>query len=106
MSEPSLPKNPFDEVLVYFGEDANLSEYAKDFDAMKEAYISARPFGGDGIADISDSLQRVIFEQMFFNLLTAAKLNYIFRGASDCFKSDNVIGLAYFARATLEHTAT
>lgn len=101
-----MPKNPFTDVLAYFVEDANLTEYASNFDDMKAYHLSAQPLVGEGIAGIRDLLQKVIFEQIFFNLLTAAKLKYIFRGASDCFKSENIIGLASFSRSTLEHTAT
>lgn len=106
MSESSINASPFDEVLAFFRESSNLSEYGNNFESMKEAYVSTRALSGDGIANISDYLQRIIFEQAFFNLLIAAKLKYIFSGASDCFNNKNVIGLAYFARAALEHVAT
>ncbi len=71
-----------------------------------KSQISSQPIVGKGISSIRDLLQKVIFEQTFFNLLTAAKLKYIFNGASDCFAANNVIGLANFSRLTLEHTAT
>jgi hypothetical protein len=106
MKETSVDANPFRDALAYFVEAPHLAEYGNNFDSMKDAYLSTRPFAGAGIVDVSDSLKRVIFEQGFFNLLTAAKLKYIFLGASDCFKSSNVIGLAYFARAALEHVST
>jgi hypothetical protein len=106
MKETSGDSNPFRDVLAYFAEAPHLAKYGNNFDSMKDAYLSARPLTGSGIVDISDSLKKVIFEQGFFNLLTAAKLKYIFLGASDCFKSSNVIGLAYFARAALEHVST
>lgn len=103
--EKPVRKNPFSEVLSYFVEDAKLTEYARNFNVMKESYTSAQPHVAEGVAGIRDLLQKVLFEQIFFNLLTAAKLKYIFNGASDCFKSENVIGLASFSRSTLEHTA-
>lgn len=106
MQEKSKRKNPFAGVLSYFLEDANLTEYARSFDVMKESYVSEQPHVDEGVAGIRDMLQKVIFEQIYFNLLTAAKLKYIFNGASDCFESENVIGLASFSRSTLEHTAT
>jgi hypothetical protein len=106
LPENPVRKNPFSEVLTYFIEDANLTEYARNFNVMKESYTSGQPHVAEGIAGIRDLLQKVIFEQIFFNLLTAAKLKYIFNGASNCLKRENVIGLASFSRSTLEHTAT
>lgn len=106
MEDTTIQKNPFAGVLTYFVEDSKLSEYARNFDELKESYISTQPTVDKGIAGTRDLLQKVIFEQTFFNLLTAAKLKYIFKGASDCFDNNNVIGLATFSRSTLEHTAT
>ncbi len=100
-----MPSNPFVEVNKYFEGDRDLSEYVKNFDAIKESGLQNRPMVGEGVAGIRDKLQAAIFEQIYFNLLTAAKLKYIFSGASDCFERENVIGLAFFSRAVLEHTA-
>ncbi|SDP84708.1 hypothetical protein [Desulforhopalus singaporensis] len=105
MSDSTSKKNPFADVLAYFNEDSKSSKYARNFDEFKESNISSQPSVGKGIEGIRDLLQKVIYEQTFFNLLTAAKLKYIFNGASNCFTSDNVIGLAIFSRSTLEHTA-
>ena len=97
--------NPFSEVLEYFTNDKMLNEYGRDFDKLKSRYTEKNCVVNEGIAGTRDLLQKVIFEQIYFNLLTAAKLKYIYKGASDCFSNDNVFGLASFARAALEHTA-
>lgn len=97
--------NPFSEVLEYFTNDKMLNEYGRDFDKLKSKYAESNCEVNKGIAGTRDLLQKVFFEQVYFNLLTAAKLKHIFKGASDCFSNDNVFGLASFARAILEHTA-
>ncbi|GEM_PF-4964943 len=106
MLEDLERNNPFGEVLSYFRAGDELAKYARNFDDIRESYVSAQSHSGEGVSGIENMLKKVIFEQIFFNLLTAAKLKYIFGGASDCFKSENVIGLAAFSRSALEHIAT
>tara|TARA_R110000764_G_scaffold57075_2_gene124321 strand:- start:204 stop:1352 length:1149 start_codon:yes stop_codon:yes gene_type:complete len=97
--------NPFSEVLEYFMNEKMLIEYGRDFDKLKNRYTENYCVVNKGISGTRDLLQKVIFEHIYFNLLTAAKLKYIYKGASDCYSNDNVFGLASFARAALEHTA-
>lgn len=100
-----MENNPFSDVLEYLMNDVVLNEYGGNFDELKSRYTSESSIASEGIAGTRDLLQKVMFEQIYFNLLTTAKLKYIYKGASDCFFNENVFGLASFARAALEHTA-
>lgn len=83
-----------------------LVEFNKNYDELKRNYLEARERNGTGITGVSDALERVLFEQMYVNFITSAKLKYIYQGANSCFREENYIGLAYFARAALEHIGT
>lgn len=94
---------PFTKIIQKLSKNPVLEQLEGSFDALKTNYLELRERKGEGITTVSEALESILFDHMHIKFVTSTKLKYIYRGADSCFRDENFLGLAYFARAVLEH---